>query len=536
MKTVLATLVMTITAFPLFSAEPEVTHAQASLESEEVMASHPGRSLDESVMAGLPLISDYAEEVMKTTAIPGLAMVVIYQDELVLMKTWGTRRAGEDLPITEDSIFQFASLSKPMSSSVVAAAVDQDLLHFSDPVAAHGVDLTLHDQWMTAHVTVADLLSHRSGLADHAGDYLEDMGFSADVIRERVGQLAPAYPFRNGYAYTNAGFSAGATAAAKAADAPFDEIAQKFMFEPLGMANSSFRFADFRDAKQRAYTHVKTDDGSWQPLFVRDPDEQAPAGGLSTSISDYSRWMRMQLNEGMFEGKQIVSSASLSETWRPHSQTSYNSETHMAKYYALGWNVSHDPTLGLNLSHSGAFMLGARSAVFLWPDEDLGIAIVTNSGLNGVPEAIGLAFKDLVTSGSIQRDWIGLLNEQFEIMEADFVKYQFDVSTPPASPEPAASFENYVGSYANDYFGPLVVSENAGVVSFTIGPKPFTFSLTHWDGDTFLFQPIGENAGGPGSVIFHRSGKGPAESVTLSFLDQDGMGTFMRNRGAVREE
>ena len=491
-------------------------------------ASASGQDVTNSLEEALPVISDYAEKVMETTGVPGLAMVVVYQGDIVLLKTLGTRKAGEDLPITEDSVFQFASLSKPMTSSVVAAVVDRDFLDFSDPVAEHAVNLKLHEPWITENATVADLLSHRSSLPSHAGDDLEDMGFPADVILDRIGQLRPGYPFRAGYAYTNFGFTAGGIAAANAAGATFAETAEVFLFKPLGMGSSSFRFANFRDSDQRAYTHVKQEDGSWAPLFVRDPDEQAPAGGLSTSISDYSRWMRMQLNEGVFEGKEIISAESLSETWRPHAQTGYNPATHTAKNYGLGWNVSKDPDLGVGLSHSGAFMLGARSAVYLFPDIDLGIAVVTNSGLNGVPEAICLAFKDLMTTGVLQRDWIGFMNEQFDLMEAESVEYQVDISDSPESPEPAAEPGMYRGTYTNDYFGPLVVSEESGMLFFTIGPKPITFSLQHWDGDIFLFQPIGENAGGPGTVIFNRSGMGPSESVTIPFLDQNGMGTFVR--------
>jgi len=484
--------------------------------------------IESSVEAALPEIQEYSTKAMNQIGIPGLAVVVVYQDEIVLLKTAGTRKSGEDWPITEDTIFQFASLSKPMTSSVVAAAVDRKAVAFTDPVAMHDVPLQLSDSWLTKHVTLADLLSHRSGLPGHAGDYLEDLGFSVDAILKRVGQLEPEYPFRDGYAYTNFGFTAAGLAAANATGMTFAELAQETVFEPLGMANSSFLFTDYQNSEKKAHLHYRGADNSFQPLFVRDPDQQAPAGGLSTSILDYSRWMRMQLNEGSYEGDEIISPESLTETWRPHAQSKYDPETFRAGYYGLGWGVGRDPVLGLKLSHSGAFTLGTRTAVYLFPEADLGIAVATNSGSNGVPEAIALAFEDLVSKGEIQRDWITFTDQGFLAMESEFTEYEVDLSARPSSPTPAGAAEAYTGTYANDYFGPLTVSSEGESLAFSIGPEPKTFSLTHWNGDTFLFQPTGENSGGPGTVIFERTEDEPSSSVTIPYLNGDGMGTFIR--------
>lgn len=485
-------------------------------------------NLAESVEKALPAVQNYAAEAMERIGVPGLAVVVVYQDEVVLLETMGTRKAGEDWPITGDTVFQFASLSKPMTSSVVAAAVDRNLLAFGDRVTHYGVPLRLSEEWTTRHVTVADLLSHRSGLPDHAGDYLEDLGFPVEVILDRVGQLEPGYPFRDGYAYTNFGFTAGGLAAAGAAEMSFADMAEAYMFKPLGMENTSFRFSDYRDAKDRAYGHYRGKDDSWKPLFVRDADQQAPAGGLSASLKDYSRWMRMQLGKGEFEGETIVSPEVLVETWRPHSQTGYNPDSYQAGYYALGWNVGSDPDLGLKLSHSGAFNLGTRTAVYLFPESDLGIAVATHAGSNGVPEAIALAFEDFVTRGEVRRDWIQFADQYFLKMESEFTEYEIDPAKRPENPGPPAADSAYTGTYRNEYFGPLEVTAKEGALSMSLGPEPKVFPLRHWDADTFLFQPTGENAAGPGAVLFDRDDKAVAESVTIPYFDGDGMGTFER--------
>lgn len=483
--------------------------------------------LNEKLAEILPQISAYANEAVERTNLPGLVLAVVQGDEVILMETIGTRKVGEDLPVTPNTVFQFASLSKPTTSSLVAAVVGKNLIQFSDPVSQYEVGLVMNDAWLTSHVQVDDLLSHRSGLPDHAGDYLEDLGYPVEMILERVGLLEPLYPFRDGYAYTNFGFTAGGLAAANAVGLPFEELAEQFLFEPLGMAQSSFRFTDFQNAEERAYTHVQTSDGVWEAKFVREPDAQAPAGGLSTTVSDFSRWMRMIVNGGEFEGKQIVEKEALVETWRPHSQTGFNPTTYHAHFYGMGWNVSHTG-LGLRLSHSGAFALGTRTAVYLYPDQKLGIVTATNGGGHGIPEAMGMIFDDLLLRGEVQRDWIGFANENYVMMEAETFEYEVDLATAPADPGPAGDLADYVGEFSNDYFGVVQVADNEGVLTLTIGPKPAVFELSHWDGDTFLFQPMGENAGGPGAVEFQRADDGVVSSIFVPFFNVNGSGTFLR--------
>src|SRR5205807_9325496 len=103
----------------------------------------------------------------------------------------------------------------------------------------------LADPWVSSHVTIADMFSHRSGLPDHAGDLLEDLGYSQDQIIERL-RLEPLGAFRLQYAYTNYGLTEAGEAAASQVGQTWPELAQKMIFGPLAMTSSSFRFADLQ--------------------------------------------------------------------------------------------------------------------------------------------------------------------------------------------------------------------------------------------------------------------------------------------------
>src|SRR5258708_38211276 len=114
------------------------------------------------------------------------------------------------------TVFQLASVSKPLSSTVVARAVGRGVVEWTDPVVGHLPLFALADPYVTEHVTLADLFSHRSGLPDHAGDLLEDLGYDQEHVLDRL-RLAALAPLRARLIYTHLGPTAAAAAAAPAA-------------------------------------------------------------------------------------------------------------------------------------------------------------------------------------------------------------------------------------------------------------------------------------------------------------------------------
>ncbi|MEQ9692554.1 MAG: DUF3471 domain-containing protein, partial [Bauldia litoralis] len=200
-----------------------------------------------------------------------------------------------------------------------------------------------------------------------------------------------------------------------------------------------------------------------------------------------------------------------------------------AGFYGLGWNVSYDDEGRSRVSHSGAFNLGTATNVLLMPGEDLGVVTLTNGRPIGVAEAIGAAFVDVAQNGHQTVEWVSFIGGAFEQMDAAAAP-AVDYSDVPADPTPARDLDAYAGTYQNSYYGPLTVSASGDMLSMTMGPEaaPTTFALSHFDGDTFSFETIGENANGLAGAIFDVDGGVPASSVVLDFYDVNGLGTFTR--------
>lgn len=479
----------------------------------------------DQVKAAIPQMEKLAEQTLKKTGVPGVVIAVVFQDQVIYLKGFGVREIGKTEVVDGDTVFQLASVSKPMATTVLAALVGEGLIRWDDPIINHDPGFQLHDPWVTREVTFRDLLCHRSGLPDHAGDWLEDMGYSREEVLRRLRFAKPAYSFRAGYLYTNFGFTEAAVAGAKTAGKSWEDLCAEKLYKPLGMKSTSSRFADYAAAKNRATLHAQID-GKFVAKYVREPDAQSPAGGVSASGRDLAQWLRLQLADGKFEGNQVIAAGPLGETHRPQviSHPPENPATDRAGFYGLGWNVNYDEQGRVRLGHSGGFTMGAATAVGLLPNDKLGILVLTNGAPIGVPETIAFSFFDLVLAGKVEKDWLKLVGGMFKQMEGT----PKDYSKPPAKPTPALPAAAYVGTYRNDYYGDIEVIEKGTTLQLQMGPKKLTLPMRHWDRDVFIYQPVGESANGQSAVSFRIGIDRQADSVRIENLDADGQGTLAR--------
>ncbi|MGW8777992.1 serine hydrolase [Streptomyces sp. NPDC055796] len=474
---------------------------------------------DAEVDAALRRLPGFVTDAMRTTGVPGVAVAVVHDDKVVYLKGFGVRRTDAPGAIGPDTVFQIASLSKPVSSTVVAGTL-KDAADWNDRTELPG--FALKDPWVTDHVTTADLFSHRSGLPDHAGDLLEDLGYDQAYILDHL-RLEPLSPFRASYNYTNFGLTAAAEAVARQKGTTWEKLNQDVLFKPAGMTHTSTEFSSFANAPDHAATHVKNPDGTWSPRYVRDPDAQAPAGGVSSTATDMARWLRLQLAGGTLDGKRIIPADTLAATHLPHilSQPPTPPLDHTG-FYGLGWNVSYDDAGRLRLSHSGAFELGANTNVTMLPLEKLGIVVLTNGAPVGVADAIAMDFFDTAEHGGPTTDWLPLFAELYA-QQLGPGPSATDYAHPPAGAKPARADSAYTGTYVSPYYGKLTVTANAGGgLTLALGPKPMRFPLTHYDGDTFSYVTTGENAVGRTGVVFKDG------TVRIEYLDATHLGTFTK--------
>jgi CubicO group peptidase (beta-lactamase class C family) len=475
---------------------------------------------DNAVENAVAKLDGIAEELMAESGIPGMAVAVVHGGQTVYAKGFGVKDVRSGDKVDPDTVFQLASLSKSLGATVVAHQVGIGAIGWDTPIVEKLPWFALSDPVVTRMVTVGDMYAHRSGLPDHAGDLLEDLGYDRRQVLEKLRQL-PLNPFRISYVYTNFGLTAAAEAVAVSAGKPWEDLSEEAMYRPLGMTSTSSRFADYQARSNRAVGHIHLD-GRYEPRYLRDPDPESAAGGVSSSVNDMTKWLAMVLANGSHNGRQIVDSKALLAALTPQIVSAPPTEPAMrAGFYGYGFSIGTTSGARVEINHSGAFDLGASTHFIMLPSADVAIVALTNATPSGVPEALGAQFLDLVQFGEVREDWYTLYNSRFTALErpvGTLVGKQ-----PPANPALPAPFSSYVGTYNNEYWGPARVMEQDGKLQLALGPK-MNVELTHWDGNVFTFRLVTENA--PPGTISKATFDG--DKLTLEYYDAVGKGTFTR--------
>jgi hypothetical protein len=148
-------------------------------------------------------------------------------------------------------------------------------------------------------------------------------------------------------------------------------------------------------------------------------------------------------------------------------------------------------------AHSGAFFLGTSTAVYIVPEEHIGVLALTNSTPVGLPESICLTFLDFLHYGKQQRDYLPLFGHVMDQMIAESQNASVDYTTLPlpATPTAAKPLTAYAGTYSNEYFGTLEVTVENNRLILRLPPRGAYYELSHWDGDTFSYYSAGEDTG-----------------------------------------
>lgn len=483
-------------------------------------------------------LDDFIQATLNQTGVPSIAAAVVYNDSVVYSNAFGVRTVGGNESATTETVYQLASLSKPISSTIIAALIGDGHLNWTSHANELDPLIELSDPWITREVAIEDFFSHRSGLFGGAGDDLEIFGDNRTEILSKLKYLSPTGTFRLTYQYSNYGITAGAVAAASAAEGSWDDIAKSRLYDRCNMSSTSSLNADFMREANRASLHVREGNATqttapYIEAPLRNPDPQAPAGGVSSNVLDLAQWLRLQLGNGTLNGKAIVESEPLLYTHQPQISRGIDPGSGTLGYYGLGWNVDYDaPNSGrIFVGHAGAFSSGTRSYARLNMADGLGIVVLSNCWPTGVPDAISYTFFDWVYYGNETQDWVSTWDGLYDEVSAQIsaTDPSFDVS-PPNGTAPPAGASVYAGVYSNDYAGTvnITVTNPPSNRNLTLQVGTTSWPLTYWDHNVYVLHSELENPESPSAVTFVLGPGGSAQQVIVDSLNGDGGGVLDR--------
>ena len=463
------------------------------------------------------VIDEIIENTRKAFDTPGVAVAIVHGDETVYIKGFGIKRVGETDRVTPDTRFAICSTTKAFTATAMAILVDEGKMAWDDPVKKHIPYFKLSDPLADANVTMRDILCHRTGFVGH--DALCEGSFlSREEVTKRIGLLRLTRPFRSTYLYSNLMYLVAGEAVGRIAGTTWEDFVAHRLLGPLGMTNTDFRAADAAKSPDHATPHVRRGE-KMEPVNWRNVDTIAPAGGINSSVRDLTRWLRLHLNGGKFDGQVVVKEASLRETHTPQmlvrNPRNVINEGPRMSAYGLGWSIQEYRGHFI-MFHPGG-MTGFRSGVTLMPDRRLGFAILSNSSDDvegpGVPEVLRSAILDELLNLS-PKDRTSVVLEQRRAV-AEQLKKQRDEREQKRRKDtkPSLALKDYVGSYEDAAYGVAEMREDSG--GLEVHWNNWRIPLVHEELDVFRLTP---NTLVSGRVFFWLSEK--REVASLSFLER----------------
>lgn len=425
------------------------------------------------------------EASLRTWHSPGAAVAIIENGRIVHVKGYGVRAVGQPEPVTPDTLFEIASTTKAFTALTVALLADDGKLDWDDPVRRHYPGFRLLDPLAAHHVTVRDLLCHRTGLPRNDALWYKTNLSRAEII-ERIGSAKPNKQFREQYQYQNIMFLTAGELVGRVAGTSWDDFIRQRIFAPLGMSRTTTRYSEAIQQTDRALPHRKQKDQVTAFDWVNF-DNVGAAGAISSSARDLAQWVKLHTGSGEFDGRRIVSLRNLEETYQPHmvirpdaAARALNPDT-TQNTYALGWNIAHYRGHRI-LSHAGV-LDGFRARVTLIPETKSGLVVLANLGRTTLPESVTNSLVDLLLNLPT-KDWDAYLKAEIDRQEAqEESKRQQKLAQRHRDTKPARPLPDYAGTYTEPAYGAVEIQEQQG--HLLVKWANFTARLEHWHYETF---------------------------------------------------
>lgn len=444
-------------------------------------------SLEERIQKQLAGLPAFMERGMSDYGIPGMAVAVVMGGEAVYAAGFGERKLGSGEAVDEHTVFGMASLTKAMTSAAMAMLVDEGKMDWDDRVRDHLPWFSLSDPWVSEHLTVRDLLSHRVGIGRLTGNRLRFMpGRDPETIMGFVKHMPFEQTFRSGYTYSNIMYMVAGQVIEAVSGMSWDDFMTERLFQPLLMTTASTSIKRLENMENAAWPHQEIF-GEVVVIPRRNFDNVGPAASVNASVTDMSRWMLLHLGEpGAYKGQQLISREKILETHQPHQVFSLDDPLRdPLTGYGLGWGLREYK--GYRVSqHSGATD-GMTSFLLLMPEMDLGIVVASNLFCNFRP-AVVYYILDAILETKEEKDWHAHYFEQFETLKAETLERRQAIEAQrQTGTSPSLPLEAYTGYYHHQVYDNAEISlhTNGHLVMQLWDDAEMIADLEHWHYDTF---------------------------------------------------
>jgi CubicO group peptidase (beta-lactamase class C family) len=437
----------------------------------------------DELAAGLAEVRAFIDSTREIWRVPGLALAIVKDGEVIFSEGFGLRNIRDSLPVTKNTIFAIGSATKPFTTMTMAMLVSEGRLDWDEPVRTYLPTFKMFDDMATERMTPRDLVTHRSGLPRHDIMWYGST-FSRQELFDRLQYLEPNEDFRTTFQYQNLMFMTAGYLVGQLTDGTWEDVVRDRIFVPLGMANSNFSVEESQQSADFAVGYRETEDEQIVEMPFRNITTMGPAGSINSSIADMTRWVQFHLDAGKLGDSQLVSSALIAEMHTPQMVISEPAEftERLQASYGLGWFI--EAYRGHNRVHHGGNIDGFSALVSLLPQDRLGMVVLTNANATPLPSIVSLYATDVLL-GLEPVEYHARIKARVDAAKAALAenKEEKEEMDRVAGTKPSHKLAEYAGEYTHPGYGIMHITAQGKTPAFAF--NAFAGELEHWHYDVY---------------------------------------------------
>ena len=414
-----------------------------------------------------PLIDRYIDSLLKDWNVPGLALGIVYKDQLVYGKGYGYRDVNKKLPVDTKTLFPIASNTKLFTATAAVMLEEEGKLSLDKPVRNYMPSLTFYNDELNTKVTLRDMLSHRTGLPRYDGIWV-GAPFTRKETVSKVAFMKPQLGFREGYIYNNMMFASAGAVMETVTGKSWEEIIREKILRPLDMKLTSFTDEEMMKTNNYSLSYFEPDSTSrlLQETFIAQSEGLGPAGTIKSNIEEMSHWMIAQLNYGKYNGQQVIPADAIRETLIPNTIADRQGKWDELSNSLYGLGRAIQMYKGYKIATHTGSIDGYYSNLTFLPGQQLAIFMVHNGSPGGSLRGVmSLPVIDRLL-GLDYTPWSERYRKDYLEAKAQEKKFKDSVAaTQVRNTVPSHTLNAYTGTYSNPIYGDIAIElQNAQLV------------------------------------------------------------------------
>lgn len=480
-----------------------------------------------------PGLDAYIAKALQTFDVPGMSVAIVKDGKALLAKGYGIKKLGGNAPVDANTLFAIASNSKAFTGTALAMLAEEGKLKWDEPVVTYLPWFKTSDTYITANLTVRDLLVHQSGIPAYAGDLMlfPPSNYSRQEIIRRIRFIPFVNGFRTTYAYDNIFYLVAGEVIHAVSGLEWEDFIKTRIFDKVGMQGSVSRISTFKDQPNISAAHfrlngvIKEIPGAYDHMMG---DAGNPAGGILSNANDMAKWLITHLDSGRMINKQaLFKPSTTNELWKivrpmPIYRTAEAIKPARANFYgyALGFRALNYGKYKM-IIHGGK-LDGFVSQVAMIPELNLGVCVLTNQESAGAYWSVIYHILDYYMNNK-PFDWTAGYKQVLDSSLAQLSVAQKKEMIPRDSTGcPSLALEKYAGTFRDELCGDFTISKNGDklILQFDFSPQ-FIADVEHFHHDVFIATFRNKDLKADAYITYSLNPDLSIDQIKLRLIDPD---------------